>query len=36
MELNWWEWHMFRLVLLLITTPVVVAVVYLIFRKRGP
>ena len=36
MELSWWEWALFRLAVLLITTPVVVAAVYLIFRKRGP
>jgi hypothetical protein len=36
MELAWWEWVLFRLVVLLITAPAVVAAVYLIFRKRGP
>jgi hypothetical protein len=36
MELSWLEWSLFRLVLLLITAPVVVAAVYLIFRNRGP
>ena len=35
-ELSWWEWSLFRLVVFLITAPVVVAAVYLIFRKRGP
>ena len=35
-ELSWWEWELFRLAVLLITTPAVVAAVYLIFRKRGP
>jgi hypothetical protein len=35
-ELSWWEWLLVRLVLLLITVPTVVALVYLIFRKRGP
>jgi hypothetical protein len=35
-ELSWWEWALFRLAVLLITTPAVVIAVYLIFRKRGP
>ena len=35
-ELSWSEWSLFRLVVFLITVPVVVAAVYLIFRKRGP
>jgi hypothetical protein len=36
MELAWWEWMLFRLVVLLFTTPAVVVAVYLIFRRRGP
>jgi hypothetical protein len=36
MEVPWWEWMLFRLVLYLITAPAVAATVYLIFRKRGP
>jgi len=32
---SWWEWTLFRLAVLLITTPAVVVAVYLIFRKRG-
>jgi hypothetical protein len=35
-ELSWWEWTLFRLAVLLITAPAVVAAMYLIFRKRGP
>jgi hypothetical protein len=34
-ELSWWEWSLFRLVVFLITAPVVVAAVYLIFRQFG-
>jgi hypothetical protein len=36
MEVPWWEWMLFRLALYLITAPVVVGLMYLIFRKRGP
>jgi hypothetical protein len=36
MEVPWWEFMLFRLALYLITVPVVSAIVYLIFRKRGP
>ena len=35
-ELSWWEWELFRLAVLLIPTPAVVAAAYLIFRKRRP
>jgi hypothetical protein len=34
-ELSWWEWSLFRLVVFLITAPVVFAAVYLIFRQFG-
>jgi hypothetical protein len=35
-EPSWWEWALFRLAVLLITAPAIVAAMYLIFRKRGP
>ncbi len=35
MELSWWEFVLVRVVLVLITAPAVVAILYLIFARGG-